>query len=678
MGDGSPLTNQYSDKDVQALIDNLARNAVGENNHFAGLLLERFGSFAEQPVQELDEDTKVDLLLEILRALLETEIESALEQLGREDLNRKETNRLAALFWGALTLHAELFLRLPAPGNTPLVDEIGGEYVVKLPGVVPYTFQEPFSAARLKSLFSTLGTEWLMRYLDACILNKKIPQLFHDTKQRQITITEWIGLISVRTLERAQKQVRSRLWEQYGVEKKPVLGRRSIRLEMSPASLTNRKPEQTRPVNWIQDFQAVYKRGLLEKFSGMDSQPFVRPELQVEDGNGNLGPANLDDLVHIDGLCLLAGLPGGGKSYLQAWAARQRLLDRGGLDIFVNLDEYTRSGLTSLFEFAADKLRCDFDLPAGQDELRSALIELDRQGKILWRVDNWDRLRPEERERALVGLSGLTNALITTSDPREFARLAQERSRTYPQRVYHILPWSRAKQAEYLSLYEQVHPTIQRDLVMSLMEQLPGLARLPGGMAHLLTRKVPGLVEALLDYLDAHQKARGNTSVTLCLGSNLSHQAVDWSSADLNIVYAGVYALMQHGLGRRYEPSQLEQFDRVILGACLPEKRESLEARMQRSDTLLEAGVQAGLLTRIGTDSYAFVVPEIGYLLSALAVYASRLPETVQTEAQTYASQNPAAPAVAVLMDFAHWYSQSGEARYESTLLPLWPRPGRP
>jgi hypothetical protein len=137
MGDGSPVTNQYSDKDVQALIDNLARNVVDENNHFSRLLLERFGSYTEQQAQLLDEDTQVDLLLEILRALLETEIESALEQLGRKDLNRKETNRLTAMFWGALTLHTELYLRLPAPGNTPLVEEIGGELIIRQEGIPP-------------------------------------------------------------------------------------------------------------------------------------------------------------------------------------------------------------------------------------------------------------------------------------------------------------------------------------------------------------------------------------------------------------------------------------------------------------------------------------------------------------------------------------------------------------
>lgn len=639
---------------VQALIDNLVSGAVVEYNNFARLLLERFGSIAEKSVQLLDEDTKADLLLEILRALLETEIESALEQLDREDLNRKETNRLTALFWGALTLHTEIFLRLPAPGNTALVEEIGGEFVIKLPGAAPYVFQGPLSAARLKSLYATLGTDWLTRYMDACIFNKKIPQLFHDTNQFQKTITEWISLVSVRTLERAQKLVRSRLWKQYASEKEAGPARGSIPLGLTPDSLLKRKPEHSRPVNWIHDFQEVYKRRMQEKLSGLDSQPFVRPELQVEAVNGNLVLADLDDLNNLQGLCLLAGLPGGGKSYLQAWAARQRLLDGGDLDIFVNLDEYSRSGLSSLFEFTADRLRRDFDLPAGQDELRSSLIELDREGKILWRVDNWDRLRPEESERALVGLVGLTNALISTADPQKVTKMMQERSLEIPQRVFHILPWSRAKQDEYLTLYEQVHPEFQPDLALSLMEQLPGLARLPAGMAHLLSRKEPGLVEALLDYLDARQKALGNTGVTLRLGSNRSQRVVDWGSAALNSIYSGVSALMQHGLGRRYDPSRLDRFDRVILGASLPEKTERLEHRMKRADEILNVGLRSGLLAWVGSNQYQFVVPEIGYLMAALTAYSSNFPDLFEGQTHYGGASHPGESTV--FTDISRWF----------------------
>lgn len=61
-------------------------------------------------------------------------------------------------------------------------------------------------------------------------------------------------------------------------------------------------------------------------------------------------------------------------------------------------------------EYAADRLRQVFQLPAGLDELRSMLIEQDRQGDLLWQVDRWDRLHPDECERAQrhgCGLDGL-------------------------------------------------------------------------------------------------------------------------------------------------------------------------------------------------------------------------------------------------------------------------------
>jgi hypothetical protein len=98
----------------------------------------------------------------------------------------------------------------------------------------------------------------------------------------------------------------------------------------------------------------------------------------------------------------------------------------------------------------------------------------------------------------------------------------------------------------------------------------------------------------------------------------------------------------------------------VVLGACLPDPQERLENRMKRADALLKAGIRAGLLTRVSADSYAFVVPEIGYLLAALAVYGSRPPETMPAQARAYLAQNPTELSAALLMDFSHWYSQSG------------------
>jgi len=90
---------------------------------------------------------------------------------------------------------------------------------------------------------------------------------------------------------------------------------------------------------------------------------------------------------------------------------------------------------------------------------------------------------------------------------------------------------------------------------------------------------------------------------------------------------------MQTGPARAYEPERLTQIDRVILGACLPEKSESLEARMQRVDAILYTGVRSGLLVRSGVSRYIFAVPEIGWLMAALAVYGAGSPKWVQAQA---------------------------------------------
>jgi hypothetical protein len=154
--------------------------------------------------------------------------------------------------------------------------------------------------------------------------------------------------------------------------------------------------------------------------------------------------------------------------------------------------------------------------------------------------------------------------------------------------------------------------------------------RLPAGMAYMLKNTSPSLTQTLLGFLDSRQQARGNAPVRLHCRRDRQGDAVDWSNLAVNQVFAGVAAMMQ-----------------------------------------------AGLLTRVVVDSYSFVVPEIGYLLAALAVYGSRPPQTVHALVQAYAAQNPAELSSAILMDFAHWYSQSGEAQHESTPYQLRLGPSR-
>jgi hypothetical protein len=99
---------EQGEKDVRALVDVLAAGEDAAGSEFGRLLLARFGPDTRPVLAGL---TDADRLAEILHSLLEAELEGALGQFQLLEISRQETNRLTARFWGALSLHAELFLR---------------------------------------------------------------------------------------------------------------------------------------------------------------------------------------------------------------------------------------------------------------------------------------------------------------------------------------------------------------------------------------------------------------------------------------------------------------------------------------------------------------------------------------------------------------------------------------
>lgn len=158
---------------VQELNGALVAGTDAGDREFGRRLLDWYEVAASEDPRDYAREPEFDLLLEIMRGLLEAELESALLQFRREGLTKTETARFSAQFWGALSLHFEVFLRLPPPGSEPVVREVGGEYVVSLEGEPPTRFQDPLSAARVKSVFSALGPSgWTATWRPACRTKK--------------------------------------------------------------------------------------------------------------------------------------------------------------------------------------------------------------------------------------------------------------------------------------------------------------------------------------------------------------------------------------------------------------------------------------------------------------------------------------------------------------------------
>jgi hypothetical protein len=118
-----------------------------------------------------------------------------------------------------------------------------------------------------------------------------------------------------------------------------------------------------------------------------------------------------------------------------------------------------------------------------------------------------------------------------------------------------------------------------------------------------------------------------------------------------------VAALQKHGLSRQYNLSRLVEMDPILVAAYLPSPPEEMETRIKTADELLKTGCEAGLLYRTEKGHYAFVVPEIGYLMAAIAVYCAYEPKIVWKEALNSLAFPPWEPSAQVLSAFSDWIS---------------------
>jgi len=106
---------------------------------------------------------------------------------------------------------------------------------------------------------------------------------------------------------------------------------------------------------------------------------------------------------------------------------------------------------------------------------------------------------------------------VETSEPQVLAKRARERGLAFPDKIYHLSPWSPAQQAEYLARSREWRPGLYPERAAALARALPGLARLAGGMAYLLEADTTSPVEALIGYLERRLRAYGEAPVQLRL-----------------------------------------------------------------------------------------------------------------------------------------------------------------
>ncbi len=666
----SILPAQSAEK-VRLFFDTLAAGENPGNQEFGRVLLSNVKSSVRRDDLQASEIAQYDLLLEIARQLLETELEDALFQFQRKGINQKEFAALCAPFWGALVIHIEIFLRQPQVTSRSLISERNGEYIVTLDGRPPYKFRETLSTAKVQSLLVTLGKPWLDRYLGNYVSNNKSQEHYRALAERQVDLFGWMANRSRQTLNLAQNKLCVRLWKQHS---SPVIvgydasGNSTLRdfVARAFAQAQRKQPEKAQMQAWQDALINTYTQKLDEFLASQETQPFFMPDVQVEDDWGKHLLPSLEDLVDIQGMCLLIGLPGVGKSRIQAWIARKRLSEDKGLDIFLDLAEYVKSGHSSAYEFVAAQWIQAFGALSGFEELRSLLIELDSKKLLYWHTENMDQISEHEQARLFLFLTRLSNVLLSTSDPESLIELARDLSIKAPLKIYRILPFSSEQQSQYIETLGLPHDKALR--VSSVMKQLPGLASLPAGMAAIAKDPSGSIIDMLLRYLDAQQKARNDKPVRLSLKQKRNTCYADWHNPYVNSVYEIVSALQKFGPAKQYDVSRLEEMDAIALGAHLYDPNEDMEAKIKRAERLFKGGCRGGLLYRTEDGKYSFVAPDMGYLMAAISVYAAHSKDFILKEALDFSARHPGDSSAQILLAFAGWFNENCSLDPQSSL----------
>jgi hypothetical protein len=321
--------------------------------------------------------------------------------------------------------------------------------------------------------------------------------------------------------------------------------------------------------------------------------------------------------------------------------------------------DYARSGLTDLYEYVSDKLLSTFQLSIAFGKLRRQLWEMERRKRVYWYMDNWDRILPDHRQGMLYRLAMLSNVLLATNNAQEYMENIRRFKYDLPIRSIFIQPLDKAKQNELIREYSKRDQNRQ-DALTVLAQQLPGMSALPAGLHYLTEVRVASIAEILLGFLSSRQTGMGHPPVNLSVPRRGHSCIIDWGNPYVNSVFEIVAALQQRGPGKQFDVTRLERMDQIILGAHLSPKTKSLESRMKQADELFQAGCHSGLLYRTELDKYEFVVPEVGYLMAAMAVYGASPPQFFREQATVLLAEKPGDRVLQILSVFADWFTSKG------------------
>lgn len=413
---------------------------------------------------------------------------------------------------------------------------------------------------------------------------------------------------------------------------------------------------------------------LLERFTNLQAETirkslssiFIAPSVEqqhVADAVSHI--VNFNELASsTNQRLILAASPGGGKTRLQQ-EILLRACDSHVYHLWIDLAQFAMSGIHSLPRFAANQILTGLNQDRDRVvHLEDDLVRLDLGGQICWHLDRWDEVPKTDSRWVAHGIAALSQFLLSSSNPSLVIEQFESNALT-PSSILTIQPFTQSQIVEFLkaNLTERSETTIA---IERRAIQLPGLARLPNGLEYLcLHPEHETVIDLLLGYINSNLRRRGDSLLNPEeLVFETLHE-ITLQSDSLGSAYLVVKALCRRTKVTFIDVAEIS-IDEILPYMGANNREENGKLAIER----MEKAVQGKLLqsNRDGR-TYAFVVPEVGYLLGALSILVQHHGRRWLDAALKEFQRDPSDPLRQMTLALGAWHQERLFRQYISGLL---------
>jgi len=364
--------------------------------------------------------------------------------------------------------------------------------------------------------------------------------------------------------------------------------------------------------------------------------PYVEPDFSLTDYmTGQKRDITLEQIVNLSGRYIITSPPWGGKTLLQREMA---IRNRQKLSIFVDMEDFSRSGISDIFTYTARNLRSIWAYPSWLlHDIRNKLEIMDQSHMIVWHLDRWDAIEPAARAASALSITPLQTWFIATVDPESITCYLRKSDIDSPDSAYvygeiNILPFTHEKIDEFIELFlenidEQSTEACYR--WSALTKMLPEMSSHPGVLRLIMEQPIDrGLLDIIRGVItNASVLHSAKNLVYLALGRRPVDVLVQMAADDLHEIYITKSQIM-----RDFQSMARNDFSTV--------------------EMWIQECTRGGMLHQVDDDQFLVVLPELWYLLAA-EIVCNRNGMDIVTPANRVYNANPGHPMSRIMMIYA-------------------------